>query len=109
MEYTFVCSCDSKRLIVCLEESLYIHNIKDMILLHTIRDTPPNPNGLFALSTADNCFLAYPGNKDVGEVQLFDALNQVSWWQLIYVYVCLLPSRLWPSQILCSKSITCLA
>lgn len=30
---------------MCLEESLYIHNIRDMKVLHTIRETPPNPSG----------------------------------------------------------------
>lgn len=30
---------------MCLEESLYIHNIRDMKVLHTIRETPPNPAG----------------------------------------------------------------
>ncbi|XP_025052040.1 WD repeat domain phosphoinositide-interacting protein 1 isoform X1 [Alligator sinensis] len=34
-----------QRLIVCLEESIYIHNIKDMKLLKTILDTPPNATG----------------------------------------------------------------
>ena len=34
------------RLVVCLEESLYIHNIRDMTILHTIRETPPNPRGV---------------------------------------------------------------
>merc|ERR1712130_826326 len=64
------------RLVVCLEESLYIHNIRDMKVLHTIRDTPPNPRGLCALSiNSDNCFLAYPGSTTTGEVQLFDAFN----------------------------------
>lgn len=64
------------RLIVCLEESLYIHNIRDMKVLHTIRDTPPNPLGLCALSTnSENCFLAYPGSAAIGEVQIFDAIN----------------------------------
>ncbi|CAA9997564.1 unnamed protein product [Nesidiocoris tenuis] len=63
------------RLVVCLEESLYIHNIRDMKVLHTIRDTPPNPNGLCALSTdSENCFLAYPGSSTIGEVQIFDAV-----------------------------------
>ncbi|XP_068915388.1 WD repeat domain phosphoinositide-interacting protein 2 isoform X3 [Tenebrio molitor] len=62
------------RLVVCLEESLYIHNIRDMKVLHTIRDTPPNPHGLCALSiTHDNCLLAYPGSAHNGEVQIFDA------------------------------------
>lgn len=63
---------------VCLEESLYIHNIRDMKVLHTIRDTPPNPQGLCALSiNNDNCFLAFPGSSTIGEVQIFDANNLV--------------------------------
>ncbi|XP_064606548.1 WD repeat domain phosphoinositide-interacting protein 2-like [Liolophura sinensis] len=65
-----------QRLIVCLEESLYIHNIRDMKVLHTIRDTPPNPSGLCALSiNNDNSFLAYPGSNQIGEVQIFDTVN----------------------------------
>lgn len=61
------------RLVVCLEESLYIHNIRDMKILHTIRETPPNPKGLCALSiNSDNCFLAYPGSSTTGEEQVFD-------------------------------------
>lgn len=40
-----VCVSPFQRLIVCLEESLYIHNIRDMKVLHTIRETPPNPSG----------------------------------------------------------------
>jgi len=64
------------RLLVVLEESLYIHNIRDMKVLHTIRDTPPNPNGLCALSdNSDNCYLAYPGSSQIGEVQIFDGVN----------------------------------
>uniref|UniRef100_A0A4W2CQA9 WD repeat domain phosphoinositide-interacting protein 2 n=2 Tax=Bos TaxID=9903 RepID=A0A4W2CQA9_BOBOX len=65
-----------QRLIVCLEESLYIHNIRDMKVLHTIRETPPNPTGLCALSiNNDNCYLAYPGSATIGEVQVFDTIN----------------------------------
>uniref|UniRef100_A0A2I3GS85 WD repeat domain phosphoinositide-interacting protein 2 n=1 Tax=Nomascus leucogenys TaxID=61853 RepID=A0A2I3GS85_NOMLE len=64
------------RLIVCLEESLYIHNIRDMKVLHTIRETPPNPAGLCALSVnSDNGYLAYPGSATMGEVQVFDTIN----------------------------------
>lgn len=49
-----------------------------MKVLHTIRDTPPNPQGLCALSTSsDNCFLAFPGSSAIGEVQIFDANNLV--------------------------------
>ena len=62
------------RLVVCLEESLYIHNIRDMKLLHTIRNTPANREGLCALSASiDKCYLAYPGHSTAGELQLFDA------------------------------------
>ncbi|XP_072931600.1 WD repeat domain phosphoinositide-interacting protein 2 isoform X2 [Epargyreus clarus] len=64
------------RLIVCLEESLHVHNIRDMKILHTIRDTPPNPRGLCALSPCvDHCYVAYPGSSAVGEVQIFDAVH----------------------------------
>lgn len=64
------------RLVVCLEEMLYIHNIRDMKILHTIRDTPQNPKGLLALSVnADNSYLAYPGSASTGQVQVFDAFN----------------------------------
>ena len=51
-----------------------------MKVLHTIRDTPPNPTGLCALSVNnDNCYLAYPGSSTIGEVQIFDAVNLVSY------------------------------
>ena len=50
-----------------------------MKVLHTIRDTPQNSLGLFALSSSnDNCYLAYPGSNTVGQVQIFDAANLVS-------------------------------
>ena len=64
---------------MCLEESLYVHNIRDMKVLHTIRETPSNPCGLIALSTCnDNCYLAFPGSNMTGEVQIFDTVNLVS-------------------------------
>jgi len=64
------------RLVVCLEESLYIHNIRDMKVIHTIKDTPPNPSGLISLS-CDNthCYMAYPGHSHTGELQVFDTIN----------------------------------
>ena len=60
------------RLVVCLEESLYIHNIRDMKVIHIITSTPPNPNGLIALSadTSNFCFLAYPGHSHTGQLQV---------------------------------------
>ncbi|CAB3373339.1 Hypothetical predicted protein [Cloeon dipterum] len=64
-----------KRLVVCLEDSLYVHNIQDMRVLHNIRDTPANPMGLCTLCNGESSYLAYPGSSTIGEVQVFDALN----------------------------------
>ncbi|TPX32293.1 hypothetical protein SmJEL517_g04580 [Synchytrium microbalum] len=66
-----------KRLIVTLEEHIYIYDISNMKLLHTI-DTSPNPNALCALSpSSDNCFLAYPPNTSgaAGDLLIYDAIN----------------------------------
>ncbi|KAF7697801.1 WD repeat domain phosphoinositide-interacting protein 1 isoform X1 [Silurus meridionalis] len=65
-----------QRLVVCLEESIYIHNIKDMKLLKTLLNTPSNPSGLCALSiNHSNSFLAYPGSSTIGEIIVYDANN----------------------------------
>merc|ERR1719348_1316321 len=67
------------RLVVCLEESLYIHHIRDMKVIHTIKDTPPNPLGLMSLSTdSTHSYLAYPGHSHTGELQIFDSINLAS-------------------------------
>lgn len=59
------------RLVVCLKDSIYIHNIRDMRLLHSIKNLPENITGLCSLSL--NCHLAYPVSNEVGNVQIFDA------------------------------------
>ncbi|XP_010862081.1 WD repeat domain phosphoinositide-interacting protein 1 isoform X2 [Esox lucius] len=65
-----------QRLVVCLEESIYIHNIKDMKLLKTLLNTPHNPSGLCALSVNHgNSYLAYPGSLTIGEIMVYDANN----------------------------------
>uniref|UniRef100_A0A8C4ZQ24 WD repeat domain, phosphoinositide interacting 1 n=1 Tax=Gadus morhua TaxID=8049 RepID=A0A8C4ZQ24_GADMO len=65
-----------QRLVVCLEESIYIHNIKDMKLLKTLLNTPSNPTGLCALSVNHgNSYLAYPGSATHGEIIVYDANN----------------------------------
>ncbi|XP_065899339.1 WD repeat domain phosphoinositide-interacting protein 2-like [Dysidea avara] len=65
-----------QRLLVLLETSLYIHNIRDMKVLHTIRDTPRNKNGVCALSIdSEKNYIAYPSSSQTGEVQIFDAMN----------------------------------
>ena len=47
-----------------------------MKVIHTVRDTPPNPDGLIALSVSDGCsYLAYPGSSQMGEVQIFDSIS----------------------------------
>ena len=40
----------------------YLLHLCSTQVIHTIRDTPPNPSGLLALSTdSSHCYLAYPG------------------------------------------------
>ncbi|KAJ3042734.1 autophagy protein [Rhizophlyctis rosea] len=81
-ELTFVTAIlavklNRKRLVVILEEHIYIYDISNMKLLHTL-DTSPNPNALCALSpSSENCFLAYPPNTSgsAGELLIFDAIN----------------------------------
>ncbi|KAK4336936.1 hypothetical protein RND71_044090 [Anisodus tanguticus] len=59
------------RIVVCLEDSIYIHQIKDFSVVHVIKDTPANKNGLIALSyEGSNFYLAYPG-----EVVIFDVIT----------------------------------
>jgi autophagy-related protein 18 len=49
-----------KRLVVLLEEQIYIYDIASMQLLHTI-ETSPNPMAICAMSSSsDNCYLVYP-------------------------------------------------
>lgn len=49
-----------KRLVVVLEEQVYIYDISNMKLLHTI-ETAPNPRAVCALSpSSDKCFFIYP-------------------------------------------------
>uniref|UniRef100_A0A1A7Y776 WD repeat domain, phosphoinositide interacting 1 n=1 Tax=Iconisemion striatum TaxID=60296 RepID=A0A1A7Y776_9TELE len=65
-----------QRLVVCLEESIYIHNIRDMKLLKTLLNTPVNLSGLCALSVNHgNSYLAYPGSATIGEITVYDANN----------------------------------
>ncbi|KAF8461374.1 WD40-repeat-containing domain protein [Kalaharituber pfeilii] len=49
-----------KRLIVVLEEQIYLYDISTMKLLSTI-ETSPNPHAIISLSpSSDHCYLAYP-------------------------------------------------
>ncbi|KLJ06955.1 autophagy-like protein 18 [Blastomyces silverae] len=49
-----------KRLVIVLEDQIYLYDIQTMKLLYTI-ETSPNPNAICALSpSSENCYLAYP-------------------------------------------------
>ncbi|ODQ65467.1 WD40 repeat-like protein [Nadsonia fulvescens var. elongata DSM 6958] len=49
-----------KRLVVLLEEQIYIYDISNMKLLHTI-ETASNPQAVAALSpSSENCYFVYP-------------------------------------------------
>lgn len=49
-----------KRLVIVLEDQIYLYDIQTMKLLYTI-ETSPNPLAICALSpSSDNCYLAYP-------------------------------------------------
>ncbi|KAJ1915888.1 autophagy protein [Mycoemilia scoparia] len=49
-----------RRLVVLLEEQIYVYDISNMKLHHTI-ETAPNPSAIFAMSpNGENCYIAYP-------------------------------------------------
>ncbi|KAJ6036905.1 hypothetical protein N7540_001184 [Penicillium herquei] len=49
-----------KRLVIVLEDQIYLYDIQTMKLLSTI-DTSPNPHAICALApSSDNCYMAYP-------------------------------------------------
>ncbi|KAI1714866.1 WD repeat domain phosphoinositide-interacting protein 2 [Ditylenchus destructor] len=63
-----------KRVVVCLEDSIHVHNVRDMRLMHMIKDTPLNPQGIMDLSNDESaCYLAFPGAPGIGHVMVFDA------------------------------------
>ncbi|CAI7578869.1 unnamed protein product [Penicillium manginii] len=49
-----------KRLVIVLEDQIYLYDIQTMKLLSTI-DTSPNPHAICALApSSENCYMAYP-------------------------------------------------
>ncbi|XP_017048971.1 WD repeat domain phosphoinositide-interacting protein 2 [Drosophila ficusphila] len=60
-----------QRLVVCLAESIHIHDIRDMKILHSIENIAPNEQGLCALSL--NSHLAFPVCQTSGELRIFNA------------------------------------
>ncbi|CAG8495411.1 4519_t:CDS:2 [Acaulospora morrowiae] len=79
-----------RRLIVVLEQTIFVYDISNMKLLHSI-ETSPNPSAICALSPSnENCYIAYPSqnpspsspfsnnslqNTTSGDVLIFDALS----------------------------------
>ncbi|KAG2214923.1 hypothetical protein INT45_005653 [Circinella minor] len=86
-----------RRLIVVLEDQIFLYDISNMKLLHTI-DTRHNPTAICALSpSSENCYIAYPSRSSStspfapttpttpnastntslvsGDVEIFDALG----------------------------------
>eukprot|EP00051_Salpingoeca_urceolata_P026828 m.478897 g.478897 ORF g.478897 m.478897 type:complete len:382 (+) comp21268_c0_seq1:256-1401(+) len=75
-----------QRLVVVLTTTIYIYDITNMHLTHTIGPTPPNPTGVCALSSchvpgesgtsaAAANYFAYPGNPASGQVYVYDTEN----------------------------------
>ncbi|XGW05036.1 hypothetical protein V3C99_015872 [Haemonchus contortus] len=63
------------RVVVCVEDSIFIYTLKDMKPLHTILDTPLNRLGLIDLSPEASCLIAYPASAEAGSVHIFDCMN----------------------------------
>jgi len=69
------------RVIVCLEDSIYLHDMHDMKVLHRLFDLPLNLDGLCALSPNETApYLAYPDSEITGTIQIFDTekLKQIN-------------------------------
>lgn len=73
-----------QRLVVVLETIVYIYDIANMHLTHTIAQTPRNPKGVCALASYNNLpaeapgshsYFAYPGSDTTGLVYIYDVAN----------------------------------
>lgn len=52
--------------------------MRDLRVVHIIREVPTNTNGLCALSSNDDSpYLAYPKSSVTGEIQIFDTIKLV--------------------------------
>ena len=69
----------SQRIVVCLEKSISLFELRTLRVLHTIDPIPSNPNGICAVSpNKEKSYLAYPGNTTTGDIQIFDTIKLVS-------------------------------
>ncbi|KAI9585360.1 autophagy-related 18b isoform 1-T1 [Glossina fuscipes fuscipes] len=58
------------RLVVCLAKDIHIHDIRNMKVLNSIKNIPPNELGLCSLSL--NSHLAFPISTSTGELRIFN-------------------------------------
>uniref|UniRef100_A0A1A9W2V6 Anaphase-promoting complex subunit 4 WD40 domain-containing protein n=1 Tax=Glossina brevipalpis TaxID=37001 RepID=A0A1A9W2V6_9MUSC len=58
------------RLVVCLAKDIHIHDIRNMKVLNSIKNIPPNELGLCSLSL--NSHLAFPISTTTGELRIFN-------------------------------------
>lgn len=71
---------NKSRLVVLLQEQIYIYDINTMRLLHTI-ETNPNPRGLMAMSpSVANSYLVYPSPPKVinSEIKAHATTNNIT-------------------------------
>lgn len=76
-----------ERLIVVLDTSIFIYDLKTMEHLHTIEEIPENAQGICALPTLEGVqssskhpggaynYIAYPNNNTRGFVHIYDVVN----------------------------------
>lgn len=96
-----------QRLLVCLEESIYIHNIKDMKLLKTILDVPANPTGELPNETgAPSSRVQVPPSlswEPEAVVLLYNSSSLTprlcfNGGRFKYIRLCALQEAVWPSR-----------
>uniref|UniRef100_A0A1I7T8A8 WD repeat domain phosphoinositide-interacting protein 2 n=1 Tax=Caenorhabditis tropicalis TaxID=1561998 RepID=A0A1I7T8A8_9PELO len=65
---------NKEKMVVCLEDSIYIYDINTMKSVHDITGIPLNKLGVIDMATnPENALVAYPGSGNSGNVFLFDA------------------------------------
>ncbi|KAK0412508.1 hypothetical protein QR680_006251 [Steinernema hermaphroditum] len=65
---------NKKRLVICIERNLYIHDVKNVFKeLHQIQGMPPNVQGIIDLCPEETSILAYPVYDGKGVVNIYDA------------------------------------
>lgn len=72
------CKLNRSILALCAEEEIYICLVQEdpSNSSWTIKNIPPNPNGLMALSpNSERSYVAYPASQTNGEVQIVDPLE----------------------------------